>query len=77
MQVGFSHSVFADTYEKQANKQGFTFGKDAKWVQELGKSLITLHIHGAITDSEYDKILKRFSDKILVGHLKPLPLKED
>lgn len=30
------------------------------------------HINGLITDSEYDKILKRFTNKLLVKYLMPL-----
>lgn len=72
MEITFDHGVFADPYEKQANRFGYTFGEDAKWVEKLGKSLITLHIHGAITDGEYAKIIRRFNDKVLLEKLKPL-----
>lgn len=68
--VGFHHGALADDYEKQANEQGFTFGDKAKFVQEVGFGLIAAHIHGCITDSEYDKILQRFQKKILVKNLK-------
>jgi len=30
--VGFHHGALADTYEKQANEQGFTFGDTADWI---------------------------------------------
>jgi hypothetical protein len=72
MQVGFHHSIFADTYENQANEQGFTLGDDAKWIEEMGKNLKMLHMHLCISDSEYSKILKRFQNKIIVKSLKPL-----
>lgn len=63
----FHHGALADKYEKQANAQGFTYGKEAKWVQEVGFGLVCAHIHGCITDSEYDKILRRFQQKILIN----------
>ena len=73
MTVEFHHGALADSYEEQANRQGFTFGKDAKWVQKVAFGLVAAHIHGCITDGEYDKILRRFQQKILVTLLNPLP----
>ena len=72
MIIEFYHGALSDSYEKQANDQGFTFGKDAKWVQEVGSGLVCAHIHGCITDAEYDRILRRFQQKILIKKLKPL-----
>lgn len=72
MIIEFHHGALSDSYEKQANDQGFTLGKDAKWVQEVGFGLVCAHIHGCITDGEYDKILRRFQQKILIKKLKPL-----
>ncbi len=72
MQVGFHHGLMADSYEEQANEQGYTFGEKADFVELVGFGLVCAHIHGCITDSEYDKILKRFQSKILVKNLKPL-----
>lgn len=71
-EVGFYHGALSDSYEKQANKQGYTFGDNATWVQKVGFGLVCAHIHGCITDSEYDKILRRFQQKILLKNLKPL-----
>jgi hypothetical protein len=67
MTIEFHHGALADSYEKQANAQGFTYGKEAKWVQDVGFGLVCAHIHGCITDSEYDKILRRFQQKILIN----------
>lgn len=77
MTVEFHHGALSDSYEKQANDQGFTFGEDAEWVQKVGFGLICAHIHGCITDAEYDKILHRFQRKVLVKKLKPLAESED
>ena len=70
--VGFHHGALADEYEKQANEQGFTFGDLADWIEEVGKSLTCLWIHGCMTDKEYDRILQKFQKKILVKNLKKL-----
>jgi hypothetical protein len=74
MIVEFHHGALSDTYEEQANKQGLTFGDYAKFVQDVGFGLVAAHIHGVITDSEFDKILQRFQKKILLKHLKKLDL---
>ena len=71
MTVGFHHGALADTYEEQANTQGFTFGDNAKWIEEVGKGLTCLWIHGCMTDSEYNRILQKFQKKILIKNLKP------
>lgn len=54
MMVEFHHGALCDDYEKQANAQGFTFGDDKEWVQNVGYGLVCAHIHGCITDGEYD-----------------------
>lgn len=72
MTVGFHHGTLSETYEEQANKQGFTFGDKAEWVQKVGFGLVCAHIHGCITDAEYDKILQRFQSKILMENLRKM-----
>lgn len=72
MIIEFHHGALSDSYEEQANDQGFTFGENAKWVQDVGFGLVCAHIHGCITDAEYDRILRRFQQKILIKKLKPL-----
>lgn len=71
-EVEFHHGALADSYEEQANEQGYTFGDMADWVQKIGFGLICAYIHGCITEKEYDRILHRFQTKILVKNLKPL-----
>ena len=63
MIVEFHHGALCDSYEEQANAQGFTFGDKA--------GLVCAHIHECITDSEYDKILHRFQTKILLKNIEP------
>ena len=77
MTIGFHHGALCDSYEEQANAQGFTFGDDAEWVQNVAFGLVCAHIHGCITDGEYDKILQRFQKKILLKRLKRLPQKKE
>ena len=69
--IEFHHGALCDSYEEQANKQGFTLGDKAEWIQDIAYGFICLHIHDCITDSEYDKILHRFQKKILIKNLKP------
>lgn len=76
MTVEFHHGALSDTYEEQANKQGLTFGDKAEWIQNIGFGLICAHIHGCITDAEYDKILQRFQKKILIKNLEHISGKE-
>lgn len=71
-EIGFHHGVLADTYEKQANEQGYTFGVNANFVQKIGNGLVLAYVHGCITHAEYDRILQRFQTKILVKNIKPL-----
>lgn len=77
MKVGFHHGALCDTYEKQANKQGYTFGDDADFVENVGYGLVCAYIHGCITDNEYDRILQKFQKKILTKRLKRLPESEE
>lgn len=70
--IKFYHGPLSDSYEKQANDQGFTFGPAAMWVQELGNWILVAYVNKCITDGEYDKILKRFHLKILCKMIKPL-----
>lgn len=75
--IGFHHGALADSYEKQANDQGYTFGAKADFVEKIGFGLVAAYIHGCITDTEYDKILRRFQTKILVKNIKPLKEEND
>ena len=70
--VEFKHGALSESYEKQANDQGFTFGDKSKWVQDVGFGINCAWIHGCITDAEYNRILQRFQKKILVKNLKRL-----
>ena len=75
--VIFYHGALCDTYEQQANAQGYTFGDEAEFVEKVGFGLVCAHIHGCITEGEYDKILQRFQKKILIKRLKPISEREE
>lgn len=77
MMVSFQHGALCDTYENQANEQGLTFGDYADFVEKVGFGLVAAHIHGCITESEYDRILERFQKKILSKMLKPISEREE
>lgn len=72
MNMIFIHGALSDPYEEQANGYGYTLGDDAEWIQRIGDGLVIGHIHGCITDGEYDKILERFTRKAITKHLKPI-----
>ena len=74
--VAFYHGVFANTYEEQANEQGYTFGEQAEWIEKVACGIICGHIHGIITDSEYDRIMQKFQKKILLKYIKRLESEE-
>lgn len=76
--VEFHHGALCDPYEKQANEQGFTLGKEKERLEQLGFSLVYCWIHGVLTDSQYDMALKKLQ-KQLVKAIKPIsePKKED
>lgn len=73
--VEFHHGALCDHYEKQANEQGFTLGKEAELLQDGGFCLTYVYIHDLLTDSMYDKALQRLQKK-LIKALKPLPKEE-
>ena len=68
--VTFYHGALSDQYEEQAREQGYTLGDKAELLQKLGFGLVLCHIHGILTDSQYDKALQKLNKKI-VGSLKP------
>ena len=70
--VTFYHGALHDPYEKQANDQGFTLGSKAEFIQKVGFGLVAAHIHGVITDKEYDRILERFQKKLITRNLIPM-----
>lgn len=73
--IVFSHGALADSYEKQANEQGYTLGEKAELFDKIAFSYNVLRIHGYFTDKQADSICKKIQ-KRLVSNLKPLNDKE-
>ena len=71
MEVGFHHGCLSDSYEKQANEQGFTLGDNAEMLEKLRFSYNMLRLHDCITDSQASKIVQKLQKKV-VKSLKPL-----
>lgn len=65
MEVGFNHGCLSDSYEKQANEQGFTLGDNAEMLEELRHSYNMLRLHDCITDSQASKIVQKLQKKVV------------
>lgn len=70
-QIGFHHGALADSYEKQANEQGFTLGDKAELFDKIAFSYNLLRIHSYLTDSQADSVRQKIQ-KNLVKSIKPL-----
>ena len=46
MEVGFRHGALCDSYEKQANTQGFTLGDKAELFDDVSFAYNLLRVHG-------------------------------
>lgn len=75
--IEFHHGALADSYEAQANAQGYTFGDRAKFVEDMGSSLLQLWFYDCVTDSECKKILRRFQENVLMRNIKVMEVSED
>lgn len=65
MEVGFRHGAMCDSYEKQANEQGFTLGEKAKLFEKIGFSYNLLRMHGYLTDSQADMVCKKIQKNLM------------
>ena len=74
--VGFYHSAFADSYEKQANEQGYTLGGKAKEFDKIAFAYNLLRIHGYFTEKQEESICRKIQ-KRLVASLNPLSRKSE
>ena len=66
------YSCLADDIEKQVRTYGYTLGKTRKWVQNIVLGVNIAYVHGCITKSERQKILKRIHNRIVKDLLKPI-----
>lgn len=70
-EVRFEYGAFGDKLERQANKQGYTLGKDAETLDKLMFSLNMVRIHGIIPESQADKAYRKLNKEV-ISKLKPL-----
>ena len=69
--VMFSHGALSDSYEEQANKQGYTLGDKAELFDKIAFSYNMLRIHGYFTEKQVDSVCQKIQ-KNIVKNLKPL-----
>lgn len=67
MEMEIHHGALAEPYEVQVKKYGLTYGENKYFVEGVGFGIVAAYIHGCITDSEYEKILRRFQKNILLN----------
>lgn len=71
MNIKLDFGAMSDSLEEQANRNGYTLGKDANRLEKIKNARAMLFLHGMLTDSENGKIIKRISSKV-EKVLKPL-----
>ena len=71
METGFRHGALCDSYEKQANDQGFTLGNAAELFDRIAHSYNMLRIRGYLTDGQAYMVCRKIQ-KDLIKNLKPL-----
>ena len=69
--VMFSHGALSDSYEEQANKQGYTLGDKAELFDKIAFSYNMLRIHGYFTEKQAESVCQKIQ-KNIVKNLKPL-----
>ena len=77
--IGFHHGALVDSYEKQANEQGFTLGEERERLEKLGFSLVYSWIQGCLTDAQYDMALRKLQKQLAkaVRQLPELPEEDE
>lgn len=65
LKIGFSHGTLCDSYEKQANKQGFTLGDRSELFDKIGFSYNLLRVRGYLTDNQADMVLKKIQNDLV------------
>lgn len=68
--IQFSYGALGDTLEKQANKQGYTLGKDADICEKIRHSINMCMFHvatesqvKAMTNKLHKKVMKSLEEK--------------
>lgn len=65
MEIGFSHGICDESYEKQANAQGFTLGKKADYFENIRRACNMLRINGYLTSSQADSVCKKIQNNLV------------
>ena len=73
--VGFSYGVLYESLEEQANKQGYTLGKDADTFEKIRKAINMCMFHVA-TDSQVSTMTKKLHKKVIKA-LKPMLMQSE
>lgn len=48
--------AFFESVEEQLNKQGYTLGDSARYINDAARYGAYLYVHGFVTDAEFKKI---------------------
>ena len=71
-QIEFAHGALCDSYEEQANRQGYTLGQKAAFFVKVAFAYNLLRIHGFLTDTQTDSVCQKIQKK-LVSDIRPIP----
>lgn len=69
--IGFSYGALSDTLEEQANKQGYTLGKDGEMLEKIKNARMLLIFKEILTDGQAEQTAKKIQSKV-VKALSPL-----
>lgn len=68
--VGFEYGILNESLEIQANRQGYTLGKDAEKLEKIKNAISMCKFHVA-TDKQTDMMLKKLHKKV-INALQPI-----
>ncbi len=68
--VKFGYGALCDTLEKQANKQGFTLGKDAEKLENYRRYATLLFFGLSLPNSMFDKMLQKLNKLVIDSLIK-------
>ena len=71
-QIEFAHGALCDSYEEQANRQGYTLGQKAAFFVKVAFAYNLLRIHGFLTGAQTDSVCQKIQKK-LVSDIRPIP----
>lgn len=71
MEVKFAFGAMSPALEEQANRQGYTLGKEAEKLEKLKKARAMLFLHGIIGEGIAEQTARKINHKV-IGSLMPL-----